>query len=156
MCAIIDNNVRHEVFGAEDVQTEAGQYFLQWLNFRKGQLVVGGKLLDELSEYGGFRNWLGQALQSGAAIQFPNEIVDTETANLQSRNVCKSNDAHVLALAIVSGARLLFTNDQNLRDDFRNPQVIGGLRGRIYTTLQRKDVRKSHRDLLNRTDLCAV
>ena len=156
MCAIIDNNVRHEVFGASDVQTEAGEYFLNWLENRNGRLVVGGKLLEELSDYTSFGTWLRRALTRGRVIRVSDAEVDTETANLQSRNICKSNDAHVLALARVSGARLLFTNDQNLRDDFRNPQVIGGVRGRIYTTLQRKDVRKSHRDLLNRTDLCAV
>ena len=156
MCAIIDNNVRHEVFGASDVQTEAGEYFLNWLENRNGRLVVGGKLLEELSDYTGFGTWLRRSLVRGRVIRVSDADVDRETANLQSRNICKSNDAHVLALARVSGARLLFTNDQDLRDDFRNPQVIGGVRGRVYTTLQRKDVRKSHRDLLNRTDLCTV
>ena len=154
MCAIVDNNVRHEVFGAADVQTEAGRHFLNWLNVRKGKLVIGGKLLDELSEYGGFRNWLGQALQSGSAIQIPNAQVDVETAALHARNICQSNDAHVLALARVCGARLLFTNDQDLQEDFKDPQIIGGIRGRVYTTLTRPDVRRSHRNLLRRTDLC--
>ena len=81
--------------------------------------------------------------------------MDAATATLQSRNICKSNDAHVLALAIVSGARLLFTNDQDLQSDFGNRRIISGVRGKIYTTLQNQDVRRSHRDLLNRTDLCS-
>lgn len=156
MCAIVDNNVRHEVFGAEDVQSEAGRHLLRWLNNRKGRLVVGGKLLDELSEYGGFRSWFGQALQSGRAIEFPKAPVDAETSALQARHICRSNDAHVLALAIVSGARLLFTNDEDLQADFKNPRIISGVRGRVYTTSQRKDVRSSHRNLLNRTDLCTT
>ena len=62
MCAIIDNNVRHEVFGEEDVQTEAGKYFLAWLNNRKGKLAVGGILLQELSGYSNFNSWFQQAL----------------------------------------------------------------------------------------------
>ena len=148
MCSIIDNDVRHEVFGGKDVQTEAGRFFFSWLNNRQGRLAVGGKLLDELSEYSGFRNWLGQALQSGSAIRFPRATIDDETLALTSRKVCKSNDTHVLALARVSGARLLFTNDTLLRDDFRDPEIISNPRGRIYSTRVRKNVVKEHRDIL--------
>ena len=155
MCAIIDNNVRHEVFGGAEVQTEAGKYFLDWLDNRHGRLAVGGKLLEELSDYTGFRNWLRRALAVGRARRVSDAEVNAATATLQSRNVCKSNDAHVLALAIVSGARLLFTNDQDLQSDFGNRRIISGVRGKIYTTLQNQDVRRSHRDLLNRTDLCS-
>ena len=155
MCAIIDNNVRHEVFGDADVRTEAGNFFFEWVNSGKGKLVVGGELLQELSEYGNFRIWLTQALLSSRAILITeDDKVGDETALLQSQGICKSNDAHVLALARVSGARLLFTNDRDLQADFGNRAIIGGARGRIYTTLLRKDVRPAHRNLLNRTDLC--
>lgn len=156
MCAIIDNNVRHEVFGGAEVQTEAGKYFLDWLDNRHGRLVVGGKLLEELSEYAGFRNWLRRALAVGRARRFSDAAVDAETDALQSRNVCKSNDAHVLALAIVSGARLLFTNDDNLQGDFTNRQILPGARGRVYTTRVRRDLSNTHKSLLNRADLCSL
>ena len=48
------------------------------------------------------------------------EAVDSEAETLQSQGVCRSDDEHVLALASVSGARLLFTNDNALQDDFRD------------------------------------
>ncbi len=154
MCAIIDNNVRHEVFGAKDVQTGAGRLFFDRVNVGKVKLVVGGKLRDELSEYSNFKQWLQQALIAGLAREFPNLAVNAETERLLSQNICKSNGAHVLALARVSGARLLFTNDQALQSDFGNPQIISGIRGRIYTTLVSQDVSKTHRNLISRTDLC--
>lgn len=156
MCAIIDNNVRHEVFGAKDVQTGAGKLFFDRVNAGKVKLVVGGKLRDELSEYSNFKQWLQQALIAGLARESPNPAVNAETERLQSQNICKSDDAHVLALARVSGARLLFTNDQVLQSDFGNPQIIGGVRGRIYTTSVHQNVSKTHRDLLNRADLCSA
>ena len=156
MCAIVDNNVRHQVFGGKDVQTPAGEFFLNWLDNRKGKLVVGGKLLAELSEYGNFSNWLQQALQAGNAITWSDEKVAAETAVLESRHICKSNDAHVLALARVSGARLLFTNDQALQDDFGNRDIIQEPRGRVYTTRIHQEVGRTHRNLLNRTDLCVL
>ena len=154
MCAIIDNNVRHEVFGANNIRTEAGSFFFDWVNSSRGRIVIGGKLLKELSGYAAFNEWLDQALISGNALNFPDSIVNAETDSLLSQNICKSNDAHVLALARVCGARLLFTNDQDLQEDFKDPQIIGGIRGRVYTTLTRPDVRRSHRNLLRRTDLC--
>ena len=155
MCAIIDNNVRHEAFGDADVRTEAGKFFFEWVNSPKGKLVVGGKLLRELSEYREFSKWLRQARISGRAILILDGKVEDETASLKSQGICKSNDAHVLALARVSGARLLFTNDQNLQADFKNRAIIGGVRGLIYTTQQDQTVSDIHRSLLSsRRKLC--
>jgi hypothetical protein len=153
MCAILDNNVRHEVFGENP--TEAGNFFLEWLD-RKGQLVVGGKLLQELQGYQRFEMWLRVASRLGRAIRIADETVDTEAESLRNDGICRSNDEHVLALARVSGARLLFTNDGYLQGDFKNPEIIDGVRGRVYTTQLSKDVRRAHRDLLNRNDLCAA
>ena len=48
--------------------------------------------------------------------------------------MCTSNDVHVLALALVSGARLLYTNDAALIMDFKNSKVIANPRGKVYTT----------------------
>ena len=152
MCAILDNNVRHEVFG--DNQTEAGKFFLDWLDKKDGILVVGGKLLQELSGYSNFVQWLQQALLSNRARRISDQEVNNETENLREQRICQSNDEHVLGLARASGARLLFTNDQDLTSDFKNRQIIPGVRGRVYTTLQTKDIRRPHRALLRRNDLC--
>ena len=47
MCAIVDNNVVNEVFGGGP--PEAGKQFRRWLGSRNGRLVVGGRLLEELT-----------------------------------------------------------------------------------------------------------
>ena len=153
MCAIIDNNVRHEVFGARDIQTPAGRLFLDWLDSGRGVLVVGGHLRRELGEYRRFEVWLETAVQFGRVRQVNDAQVDRETGAVSSQEI-SSDDPHVLALARISGARLLFTNDRDLQDDFRNRNIIGGTRGRIYTTLQSSGISRTHRNLLNRTDLC--
>lgn len=153
MCAIIDNNVRHEVFGAREIQTPAGKFFLDWLDSGRGVLVVGGHLRRELGEYRRFEVWLETAVQFGRVRQVNDAQVDRETGTVSSQEI-SSDDPHVLALARISGARLLFTNDRDLQDDFRNRNIIGGTRGRIYTTLQSSDISRTHRNLLNRTDLC--
>ena len=155
MCAIVDNDVRDQVFGSNS-QSPAGRFFLDWLSDGRGRLVVGGQLLRELNDSGDFKRWLQTALRRNSALAFDDDQVDAETEAIRARQICRSNDKHVLALARVSGARLLFTNDRALQDDFRNRRIIPNPRGRIYTTVEHSDIRPTHRDLLNRTDLCAI
>ena len=155
MCAIVDNNVRDQVFGANS-RSPAGRFFLDWLSDGRGKIVVGGQLLRELNDYGDFKRWLQTALVRNSALAFDDNRVDAETEAVRARQICRSNDEHVLALARISGARLLFTNDRALQQDFTNPAIVGGTRGRIYTTVDYSDIRQTHRDLLNRADLCAT
>ena len=157
MCAIVDANIRDQVFG--DAQSEAGKFFLDWLlKPNGGTLALGGKLRSELSNDGRNRSFLrayNQLRFNGRVRDIPDSVVDAETAALEARRVCRSNDAHVLALARVSGARLLYTNDQALQEDFGDSRIVANPRGRVYTTRLRSDVRPAHRELLERADLCA-
>ena len=155
MCAIVDNNVRDQVFG-EGSDSPAGKLFLEWLSSGKGKLVIGGGLLRELSEYGDFNRWLRTALGRNIAVATDDSAVDNETESIRGQQVCRSDDEHILALARVSGARLLFTNDADLQVDFKNREIINNPRGVIYTTRQRQDVTSTHRTLLRRTDLCTA
>ena len=155
MCAIVDANVGHEVFG--EAQSEAGRYFFDWINRANGgTLVIGGKLREELCTNRNFLRWLSVAERLGRTISINDDSVDAEAESLRLEGVCRSNDEHVLALARLSGARLLFTNDQALQDDFRDRSIVDGVRGRIYTTGERSDVRRTHRDLLRCRDLCDI
>ena len=169
MCAIIDANIRDQVFG--DAQSEAGKLFLDWLlKPNGGVLALGGKLRQELSDNGRNRNFMEayRQLRLGNRVKedIPDDVIDAETAAIEAQGICRSNDAHVLALARVSGARLLYTNDRALQEDFNNPQLVSEPRGLVYTTLPiggrpyaaQRDanaVTDAHRELLERADLCA-
>ena len=86
--------------------------------------------------------------------------VDTRTKELREDQRLKSDDPHVIALAQVSGARLLYTNDEDLQKDFRNKNLINNPAGKIYSTEAEnnpnKEFRYSHSKLLRRNDLCRV
>lgn len=155
MCAIVDANVVHEVFGSN--RPEAGVKFLEWLDAGRGYLVVGGKPLRELGGSSeGFRNWAVQAQLAGR-MKIENEHkVNTKGAALLAERRCRSNDHNMLALAQVSGARLLYSNDRNLQQDFKDSLIINSPRGRVYSTLTNKDFVPSHRRLLRRRDLCGA
>ena len=152
MCGIVDANVANEVFG--DNPSPAGGRFFDWLASPRGQLVVGGELRRELSQDHRFVQWLGSAIRYGRARTIPDEAVGERADDLRRRDICKSDDEHVLALAIASGARLLYTNDNLLMEDFRNGNIVPGPPGKIYTTRDRKDFRPAHRKLLGMRNLC--
>lgn len=154
MCAIVDANVAHEVFGEN--APEAGVRFLDWIDKGIGRLVVGGLLMSELARgSSGFRDWAVQAQLSGRMRVANKGEVDNKAAALSEAGACKSNDHHVVALAQVSGARLLYSNDRDLQDDFRDKDLIDNPRGRVYSTLGTDSFSRAHRDLLRRRDLCA-
>lgn len=152
MCAVVDANVANEVFG--NTRTQAGKQFFDWLSSPRGQLVVGGKLLEELGRSGDFVRWLKVAIRSGRARSVTKQETETQENELRRREVCTSNDVHVLALALVSGARLLYTNDAALIADFKNRKVVANPRGKVYTTARNASFTSAHRRLLAANDLC--
>ena len=151
MCAILDANAASEAFGKH--APEAATKFIERINKGKLQLVVGGKLLDEL-EITSAREWLKEGITSGAILTENEDVVDEKTRTVRNEGVLKSNDPHVIALAQVSRSRLLYSNDGDLRDDFRNKNLIDQPRGRIYSTKEQKNFVRSHKALLARKDLC--
>ena len=151
MCAIVDANVASEVFGAG--RPEAGAKFFDWINARTGRLFVGGQLLAELDRTPA-REWAREALNSGRIRRVNESEVTTKTQELRGKGLHRSDDPHVLALAIVSGARLLYSNDGALQRDFKDKRLIDDPRGKVYSTLEGKDFQRAHQRLLQRKDLC--
>ena len=152
MCGIVDANVAHEVFG--DDRPPAGQRFFDWLASPRGRLVVGGELRRELSRDHRFVRWLGTATRTGRAQTMPDDNVDAHANELRQRAVCASDDEHVLALALASGARLLYSNDKALIADFKNREIVANPRGKVYTTAENNEVTHAHRRLLGDRTLC--
>ena len=157
MCAIVDADVAHEVFSSNP--SEAGDEFFGWINKGSGRLVAGGKLLEELEAGSpGFRDWASQAVRSGKMRTLKASEVSARTERIEHERRHRSNDAHILALAQISGARLLYSNDRNLQRDFSNRSLIGNPPGKIYSTDERRnpnrEFKSAHRRLLGRKDLC--
>ncbi len=154
MCAIVDANVASEVFGTNP--SEAGMKFFLWIDSNpNGRLAVGGKLLEELNRVLGFQQWAREAVLSGKVRSINKGQVDKREEDLKKESVCSSNDHHIIALAQVSGARLLYSNDKKLQQDFKDKKLIDEPRGKVYSTNQgRETFSPEHRKLLARTDLC--
>jgi len=59
-------------------------------------------------------------------------LVDDEARTLSKEACCRSNDEHVLALARLGGARLLYSRDEALREDFKDVRLLANPRGKLY------------------------
>ena len=155
MCAIVDTNVAHEVFGLSPQPT--GEKFFEWINKGSERLVVGGKLLDELEESSkSFTEWAGVAVSAGKMRIVDESKVNARAQKLEADGTCASDDPHILALAQVSGARLLYSNDRDLQKDFKTKGLIDGPRGKVYSTLKNKNFAASHKRLLGTKGLCNI
>lgn len=163
MCSIIDANILTTEFKKPQdgtmgsVTTMAGEAFYEKVVKGKIMLVAGGKLLrePEVKENSEQVHRLWRGLRDAGLIkQINNDKVDAQTQKVKKKGGYASDDPHIIALAQVSGARLLYSNDKDLQDDFKNKSLIDNPRGKVYSTLIHKEFTENHRNLLARTDLC--
>ena len=151
MCAILDTNLAGEVFRPSP-RVVAGQFF-DWMNSPKCRLVVGGELRRELEQVEAYLAWSQQALLTGKLQQIDDNIVDERTVALTG--ACRSDDEHIIALAQISGARVLYSEDRDLGDDFRDRDLLEP-RGRLLPLGETRNARQARQRLLSEPDLCPM
>lgn len=140
MCVIIDACIRDLVFTSQPNDVAAP--VINWIEEGDGRIVYGGsKYCEELftQKKDDVRVPLERVTRrvkawkrAGRALEFPKGVVDAEVAIIRAMNVASSNDVHVLALARVSGARVLFSSDAKLHADFKNAEIVNNPKGTIY------------------------
>lgn len=149
MCAILDASALSEVFRPNP--GGAAKAFGKWIMQGRGSLVVGGKLGAELWNSREFRTWYPIAVRSGRIVRVDDQKVDAAEKEIAASGHCQSNDHHVIALAQVSGARLLFANDSDLQKDFKDQALINRPRGKVYSTKENSELRRTHKEMLQRS-----
>jgi len=133
MCLIIDNNLVARVFnGLED--PDFGELFHSL--FQSGRppvrIVYGGRLRREYLRSGKVQKLLLVLDRAGRARAVPDSEVDVEEEAVFSSDLCVSDDPHVIALARISGVRVLCSQDQALHEDFTNRKLLDRPRGKVY------------------------
>ncbi len=117
MCLIIDTNILHPVFDHTNSEHRFFSCIKDWLKTNaKTRLIIGGtKYKTEIRSLtnGKYVAIYSQLRQAGRIIAEDDEVVDAKTIYLKSLEKDSSfDDAHVLALVVVSGCKILATNDQ--------------------------------------------
>jgi hypothetical protein len=145
MCVIIDANLAGDAF-RKPCHADLVPVW-NWIMDRDGCVVYGGRLEDELGPVHDGGRLLMRLSQAGKAKRCREDEIDAEEKRLKAGGLCRSDDPHVIALARVSGARVLCSRDQKLHGDFKNPNLINGPRGTIYQNA-------SHARLLKHSSHC--
>lgn len=154
MCAIVDRNAVGELLKQTH---EAAKGFYQWLR-DQGTLVVGGKELREAlyrRSNDKERQAVNELRSAGKIIEINDSAVEKRTNELRKDKSCVSDDEHVIALAQISGARLLYSKDKDLHKDFDKKDLIDNPRGVVYSTLIDTSFSRTRRELLDR-QVCGV
>jgi len=107
------------------------------------KMVYGGKLLTEYIRSPKIKSVLRKFDQIGIAQAYDDEKVNSEAKRIRRLRACRSKDAHIIALAKVSGARLLCSEDGKLHQDFKNSRLLSNPKGVVYQT-------SDHRPLLDK------
>ena len=154
-CAIVDANAVADVFG--DTPSEAGAGLRRWVVDGDGQLISGGRLHQELRQASHrFRQWAAVAQTTSQLRVVSGQLVAEAAEQFRVHPSRQSDDPHILALSSVSGARLLYSNDDALQQDFRNPELINNPRGRVYSTRVNSRFDQRKRNLLRNAPPCAA
>lgn len=153
MCAIIDASGANDVFGKD--RPEIGVAFFNWIE-EQGYIVTGGKLTMEIGSLcQNFLDWAREAERVSKLIIINNSKIHAEIAEVVKIRGLRSNDAHVLAIARISGARLLYANDGPLLEDFINSRVITRPAGDTMTSSTGDALTNEDRETLVRaTERC--
>ena len=114
MCIILDANAIGDMNG----RTEHGIPVIRWLLTGGGGLIVGGKQKRELSASDKMLSTMVKLNQAGKLFTLDDKKVDALTEKLKPE--CSSNDPHVIAVAHISGCRLIFSRDRALHKDAKN------------------------------------
>jgi hypothetical protein len=147
MCIIVDTNVAARVL-INATDTDFALLHKELFGSRRRVILHygGSKFLREMKHNANVWKLLLILDQAGRAQSARDDVVDAEQAVVEELGHCTSDDPHILALARVTGARLLATMDGDLTTDFKNPSIVNKPRGKVYT-------RTAHENLV-RTSCC--
>lgn len=139
MCIILDANCIGKFQNPDDEDMEPVRV---WLERKNGKIVYSytEQLKKEWEEGGGF--------QLRRTLQRRNKLKEISPQDVQEKadeleGQIRSDDPHIIALAIIADVQVLISNDRRLHEDFKNRDLVGGS---VYQT-------KSHSRLL-RNDTC--
>jgi len=120
MCIIIDTNSLANVFKTSSQNHEEFEPVLKWIIEGKGKVVFGGS--KYISEIGlGYAKLFNELRNTKKAVKIDNEKVDQLEVKLKSLiKHADFDDQHIVALLVVSGCKLICSEDRRAYPYFRN------------------------------------
>lgn len=155
MCMIIDANTIPCVFSKNNAKHEAFKPVLEWIVYGKGKISLGGKLLTKeiVEKQRSYIQIILELNKFNKIHKFDNSIVDKKEEEIKQKERDPDfDDPHIIALSIVSGAKIICSDDQ------RSFKFIGKIKEyekssevpKIYTTMGHNP----HTELLCDLNIC--
>jgi hypothetical protein len=139
VCLIIDVNIAHRaLLRDDDVDFKFVHSYLFSERYPNGRLMFGGRLAEEYGRVAALRRIVVELNRAGRAVRIEDKLVNDEEEAVCALGYCRSDDEHIIALARVSGVRLLCSLDQNLHADFTNRHLLSTPRGKVYQTAKHR------------------
>ena len=141
MCVILDVN---SIGKFKDPADEDMEPVWDWLDRQNGKIAYAStKQFEAEWERGGGIQLRRELQRRNKLKEIPAQAVQAKADALEQTGELRSNDPHIIALAIIANVTVLVSNDRALHTDFKNPKLVGG---KVYQT-------RTHRRLL-RGDTC--
>ncbi len=125
--------------------------FLSWIGSRHGILAISsaGQYFTELQKNGAVMELIRRYDQGGQLRKISTEQLSVADDQIVQKNL-RSNDSHILSLALASDAKVLCSQDGKLREDFKDRGILPAMRTGQRLLYPLAGSRKQRRDFLNR------
>lgn len=132
---------------------EGDSLFLSWIGSRHGILAVSssGQYFEELRKNRPIMDLIRRYDQGGQLRKISADQLSVTDDQIAQKNL-RSNDSHILSLALASDAKVLCSKDDDLRKDFKNRDIlqsVGRQRRLLYpfagNCKQRREFLSRHR-----------
>lgn len=122
MCVVIDMNIIPVIFNPQSEHHDKYKPVLDWLIHGKGKMVCGGtKYWDEFKNIGKYIRFFNQLNKAGKVVKVDDGDVDIKMNELKGLcNDADFDDPHIAALLIVSGCKIICTEDERSYPYIRN------------------------------------
>lgn len=139
MCIIVDANCASSVF----ISQSCADFKPVRAAILGGKAtgVYGGKLTKEYRKLIQVWRVIVQLDRAGRMRLISSEDIDKCLETIQDK--CRSNDPHIIALALASKVRLLCSHDQRLHEDFTNPKLLKP-KGNVYQNTSHTGLIRRH------------
>lgn len=142
MCLIIDASAISSVFNNSNENHHQFKPVLDWLVDGKGKIVYGGsKYKRELAKTSRYVPIINELGRSGKVVLFEDALVDDAEAELKEK-ISECNDCHLIAIVLVSGCRIICTNEDEAIPFLKKSSLYKGpiKRPKVYRSKRNKDV----------------
>ncbi|WP_135502678.1 hypothetical protein [Roseovarius aestuariivivens] len=102
-------------------QSEHAKEILHRISTNRMRICLGGKLTKELLKTK-ISSLIQEWIRAGRAHRVKDDEIEERSKQLLGK--IDSDDEHIVALAQLTGCRLLFSDDQALIRDFKNTQLV--------------------------------